>query len=116
MKSSLGTRKAVWIWLVNAPGVYLPAIELQPTYLQQTFVNTRLQIWSNLICITVSQYIDKRISRAKGYQSSDSSFSFISSKIVKSELSRQTLKDKQTGVTSNKLGLSCAKLMLRLTS
>ena len=42
----------------NAPGVFLPAIELQPTYLKQTFVNNRLHIWSNLICKTVSQYID----------------------------------------------------------
>ena len=58
MKSSLGTRKAVWIWLVNAQGVNLPEIELQPTYLKQTFVNNRLHIWSNLICKTVSQYID----------------------------------------------------------
>ena len=33
----------------------------------------------NLICITVSQYIDKRISRTKGYQRSDSSFSSSSS-------------------------------------
>ena len=37
MRSSLGSRKATWIWLVNAPGVYLSTMELQPTYLNQTF-------------------------------------------------------------------------------
>ena len=68
--------------------------------------------------VEVKRKIDEandRIGRAKVYQSSDSSFRssssnnsinlfnncrFTSSKIVKSELSWQTLKDKQTGSIS----------------
>ena len=33
IRSSLGSLKAAWIWLVKAPGVKRPAIEEQPTYL-----------------------------------------------------------------------------------
>jgi len=33
MRSSLGSLKAAWIWLVKAPGVKRPAIEEYPTYL-----------------------------------------------------------------------------------
>ena len=34
MSRSLGSLKAAWIWLVNAPGVKRPAMEEQPMYLQ----------------------------------------------------------------------------------
>ena len=33
MRSSLGSLKAAWIWLVKAPGVKRPAMEEHPTYL-----------------------------------------------------------------------------------
>ena len=35
MSRSLGSLKAAWIWLVKAPGVKRPAMELQPMYLQR---------------------------------------------------------------------------------
>ena len=44
MRSSLGSRKEVWIWLVNAPGVSLPAIELQQTDSQQKLLPSLPQV------------------------------------------------------------------------
>merc|ERR1719264_2275429 len=42
MRSSLGSLKAAWIWLVKAPGVKRPAMEEQPMYL----ANLRTARWA----------------------------------------------------------------------
>ena len=43
MRSSLGSLKAAWIWLVKAPGVKRPAIEEYPTYLDTKMVTLNLR-------------------------------------------------------------------------